>query len=97
MDPTYIWVLLALYILSRRHLGKRASGKLTLAPSEGTVRVPTKFHPHEVELKFIGSNPVPGCSQLEDSAVVESIDAHGFTIRYSIQSGVRVLRWRASA
>lgn len=96
MEP-FIWLLLGLYILARQHSRRRASGKLTLAPSEGTVRVPTKFHPRKVELKFIGCNPVPGCSQLEDSAVVESIDCNGFTIRYSIQSGVRVLRWHARA
>lgn len=96
MEPC-IWFLIALFVLYLWHSRYFATGRLTLAPSEGTVRIPTKFHPRKVDLKFIGCNPVPGCSQLEDSAVVESIDCGGFTIRYSIQSGVRVLKWRASA
>lgn len=94
---TSLWILLVLFLFFRLHAKTRASGRLTIAPGEGFIMVTTPFHPKHVELEFVGCNPVPGCSQLEDEAVVSSTDCYGFTIRYSIKSGVRVLKWRACA
>lgn len=94
---TSLWLLLVLFVLYRGYSRSHASGKLTLSPGVGHVRVPLSFHPKHVELAFVGCNPVPGCSQLEDVAVVTLIECDSFTIRYSIKSGVRVIKWRACA
>lgn len=75
-----------------------ASGKITLAPSEGTIHIPTpRFKPRKVDVELCGCPKLPGCSQLEDSVEVESLDCNGFTLRYRIQSGMRVVKWKACA
>lgn len=91
---TWIWLLIALYLLYRAFC-RCESGMIALAPGEGTVRVPMKFRPSWVKVGFMGCSHVPGCSQLEDSATVESIDCTGFIIRYKVESGTRILKWRA--
>lgn len=90
----WVWLLLALYLLYRAFC-RCVAGKIVLAPGEGTLRVPMTFHPRRVEVAFLGCSHVPGCSQLEDSASVEDIDCSGFTIRYKVESGTRILKWRA--
>lgn len=72
-------------------------GKLTLAPSAGTLRIRTGFRPYQVKVRLCGCPTVPGCSQIEDFVVVESMDCDGFVIRYNIQSGMRVVKWKACA
>lgn len=94
---TALWVfvfILFLYLWNRRRYDY---GTVVLAPGEGTFRINTLFHPKKVKLHFCGCSHVPGCSQLEDTAEVESIDCDGFTVRYKVQSGTRSLRWRAYA
>ena len=94
---TFLWiglVFLIIYSLRKRFMD---SGEITFAPGEGVVRIHTQFHPKKVEIEFCGCAHVPGCSQLEDTAEVESIDCEGFTIRYKVQSGIRILKWWASA
>lgn len=91
------WIILALFLIYLWSLRYCASGKITLAPSEGTMRIPTRFKPRRVDLSFCGCPSVPGCSQLEDSVEVESLDCNGFTIRYKIQSGMRIVKWKACA
>lgn len=93
---TWLWiglVLLLIYHVRRTH----ARGEITFAPGEGVVKVHTPFKPKKVKLKFCGCVHVPGCSQLEDAAEVESLECDGFTIKFKIQSGIRVLKWRARA
>jgi hypothetical protein len=94
---TSLWLLLVLFVLWRWYSRMHASGKVTLAPGDGYLRVPLPFHAKHVDLEFVGCNPVPGCSRLEDVAVVTLIECDSFTIRYSIKSGVRILKWRACA
>ena len=93
------WIIVGLVLLLicafRKHVWD--SGEITFAPGEGTLKVHTLFHPKKVELRFCGCVHVPGCSQLEDTAEVTSIDCDGFTISWKVQSGMRSLQWWASA
>jgi hypothetical protein len=73
-----------------------ASGKILIAPSEGLLKITTDFQPSGARVRLQGCAPdVPGCSQLEDTAKVESLEDDGFTVRYKIQTGVRILKWVA--
>ena len=87
-------VFLLIYLCSKKFCDY---GEITFAPGEGVVRVYTSFFPKNIKLRFCGCAHVPGCSQLEDTAEVESTDCSGFTIRYKVQSGIRTLKWKACA
>lgn len=94
---SWIWLLIVLYLLYRgyRVFWRCTSGKIVLAPGEGVLHVPTKFKPRCVRVEFMGCSQIPGCSQLEDTVTVEETDCSGFTISYKVESGTRILKWRA--
>jgi len=75
---------------------RRESGSIILAPSEGQVRVRTRFHPRLVKLYFKHRRPQPpSCSQPVDELTDIKIRHQGFDFRYKIESGVRTVRWVA--
>ncbi len=75
---------------------RRESGSIILAPSEGQVRVRTRFHPRIVKLYFKYRRPEPpSCSPTVDELTDIKIRHQGFEFKYRIESGVRTVRWVA--
>jgi hypothetical protein len=80
---------------TRRCRIRIANGKVALAPGEGEITINTKFKPKSVYLRLGKQQNIPGCSQLEDTVEVISLQDRGFTVAYKIQTGPRTFRWVA--
>lgn len=75
---------------------RREAGSIILAPSEGHVRVRTRFHPRIVKLYFKYRRPEPpSCHQPVDELTDVKLKHQGFEFKYRIESGVRTVRWVA--
>lgn len=88
-------LLLAVLLAIPVALMRRKSGKITLGPGKGKVKVVTCWRPRKVKIKFMKCVPIPGCSQLDDKAHVHRLVGDGFIIKYDIQSGPRTIKWKA--
>lgn len=87
------WVIVALlllWLITSRY----AYGTLYVGPGEGTVLIHTGFKPKRVRVRLI-SDPVPGCSQLEDFVEVQNVTNSGFIIKYKVESGLGKIKWWA--
>lgn len=89
------WFILTLLLLMLKLKKSRYGGEIILFPSEGTIKVFTGFPPRKVKLKWLGHFHMPGCSQMEDTADVIALEDDGFVLQYKLQSGIRILEWKA--
>ncbi len=92
-------------------LRRRKSGRIELAPGEGTVIVQLDFRPEEVIVYFPGhrddnddeddnriedcEHHTPSCVELKDELSNLRILLRGLKFDYKIESGIRTVKWKA--
>ncbi len=92
-------------------LRRKKSGRIDLAPGEGTVVVQLDFRPEEVTVYFPGDRDnhdeegegrfddcdhhSPSCVELVDEVKDLRILYRGLKFDYKIESGVRTVKWKA--
>ena len=92
MNEVAVLILIAAFCLSA-HI--RKTGRFTVGPGKGEVRILTGWCPRKAVLWFRKQPPIPGCSQLEDTVVVDKLVKNGFIIKYDVESGPRTIKWVA--
>lgn len=71
-------------------------GKVVLAPGEGEIRIYTKFSPLYARAWFVEKcKPGPSCADLQDELYNLQLLDDGFRFSYTIETGVRVVKWMA--